>query len=66
MIITRESKSTSYEQLEITLELILDLCRDPWFIVELYVNYDCDAQCSNVFENLCKFLYKVLVARLLD
>ncbi len=49
----------SHEQQEMTLEVILDFCRDDFFMVDLYVNFDCDYRCSNVFENLCKFLYKV-------
>lgn len=56
---TVESKSATYEQQEMMLEVILEICRHPLLVTDLYVNYDCDKSCTNLFENLCKFLYKV-------
>eukprot|EP01114_Cavostelium_apophysatum_P009107 TRINITY_DN2217_c0_g1_i3.p1 TRINITY_DN2217_c0_g1~~TRINITY_DN2217_c0_g1_i3.p1 ORF type:complete len:1471 (+),score=363.32 TRINITY_DN2217_c0_g1_i3:184-4596(+) len=53
-----ENKTTSYTHQETILEAVVDFCKEPFFMTSLYVNYDCDNGCSNVFENLCKFLYK--------
>ncbi|KAK9060754.1 hypothetical protein SSX86_021460 [Deinandra increscens subsp. villosa] len=43
---------------ELTLEGIINFCRQPTFLVEVYINYDCDPFSYNVFEgigkNLCK------------
>lgn len=54
-----EGKSSTYEKQELALECLLEFCSDSEFMNDLYVNYDCDLQCSNLFEQLCKFLYKV-------
>ena len=35
------------------------LFRVPNLVTELYLNYDCDLYCTNVFEELCKLLSKV-------
>ena len=38
------------------LEYIVQLWRIPGLVTELYLNYDCDLYCSNVFEDLTKLL----------
>ncbi|KAF9616848.1 hypothetical protein IFM89_032698 [Coptis chinensis] len=43
---------------EVALEGCISFCRQPTFIVEMYVNYDCDPICQNVFEDLGKLLCK--------
>lgn len=43
---------------EAALEIIVQLCSDPIFVVDLYVEYDCDLRCSNLFEKLVEFLNK--------
>lgn len=43
---------------EVALEGIINFCRQPKFIVEVYVNYDCDPLCHNVFEEIGKLLCK--------
>ncbi len=53
-----ENKQCSYEKHEIIIEMLAEFCRESSFMVILYMNYDCDPMCSNVFENICKFLYK--------
>ena len=45
---------TSEEQKEIALESLLEFCHEPSLMSDLYVNYDCDVQCSNLFENICR------------
>lgn len=49
-------RTTSYEQKEMALEYIVQLWRIPGLVTELYLNYDCDLYCSNVFEDLTKLL----------
>lgn len=45
---------------EMALEAIVQLWRIPSFVTELYINYDCDFYCSNLFEDLTKLLSKVI------
>lgn len=58
-IITSESPKVSFEQHEMALESVVQLLRIPGLVTELYVNYDCDLYCSNMFEDLMKLLSKV-------
>ena len=51
-----DSAIASPEQKELVLESLLDFCFEPSLMVDLYVNYDCDVQCTNLFENLFKCL----------
>ncbi|XP_065851501.1 ARF guanine-nucleotide exchange factor GNL2 [Euphorbia lathyris] len=44
---------------EVALEGIINFCRQPTFIVEMYVNYDCDPICRNVFEEIGNLLCKL-------
>ncbi|ELU03437.1 hypothetical protein CAPTEDRAFT_227129 [Capitella teleta] len=57
-IIVSDSPRISYEQREIALESIVQLLRIPGLITELYLNYDCDLYCTNLFEDLMKLLSK--------
>ncbi|CAL5397059.1 unnamed protein product [Camellia sinensis] len=43
---------------EVAVEGIINFCRQPTFIIEVYVNYDCDPTCRNVFEDIGKMLCK--------
>lgn len=58
-IITSENPKMPYEMKEMALEAIVQLWRIPSFVTELYINYDCDFYCSNLFEDLTKLLSKV-------
>lgn len=51
-----DSRSASNEQKELALESLLEFCREPALMLDLYVNYDCDVHCTNLFEVLCKSL----------
>ena len=51
-----DSTAASPEQKELVLESLLDFCFEPSLMVDLYVNYDCDKNCTNLFENLFKCL----------
>lgn len=57
LIISDQTKLT-YEHKEIALETIIQLLRIPGLPAELYLNYDCDLYCSNLFEELTKMLSK--------
>eukprot|EP00928_Gymnodinium_smaydae_P060322 TRINITY_DN4392_c1_g1_i2.p1 TRINITY_DN4392_c1_g1~~TRINITY_DN4392_c1_g1_i2.p1 ORF type:complete len:1299 (-),score=328.84 TRINITY_DN4392_c1_g1_i2:23-3781(-) len=48
--------AASHEQRELALESLLEFCREPELMLELYENYDCDVRCTNLFETLVKFL----------
>ncbi|TYZ68326.1 hypothetical protein PybrP1_007605 [[Pythium] brassicae (nom. inval.)] len=51
-----DSRSCASEQKELALESLLEFCREPALMLDLYVNYDCDVHCTNLFEVLCKSL----------
>ncbi|XP_066304243.1 Golgi-specific brefeldin A-resistance guanine nucleotide exchange factor 1-like isoform X1 [Branchiostoma lanceolatum] len=57
-IIVSESPKIPYEMRELSLEAIVQLWRIPGLVTELYLNYDCDLFCSNLFEDLTKLLSK--------
>ncbi|KAF5776303.1 putative Sec7 domain, guanine nucleotide exchange factor, Sec7 domain superfamily [Helianthus annuus] len=46
---------------ELALEGVINFCRQPTFLIEVYINYDCDPLSYNVFEdigkNLCKHAF---------
>lgn len=58
-VITSENLKMPYEMKEVALEALVQLWRIPSFVTELYINYDCDFYCSNLFEDLTKLLSKV-------
>jgi golgi-specific brefeldin A-resistance guanine nucleotide exchange factor 1 len=41
------------------LETLAQIARHPSFMVDLYVNYDCDVNCENMFERVMDFCTKV-------
>uniref|UniRef100_A0AAY4EUE8 Golgi-specific brefeldin A-resistance guanine nucleotide exchange factor 1 n=1 Tax=Denticeps clupeoides TaxID=299321 RepID=A0AAY4EUE8_9TELE len=57
-IITSENPKLPYEMKEMALEALVQLWRIPSFVTELYINYDCDFYCGNLFEDLTKLLSK--------
>ncbi|KAL3693188.1 hypothetical protein R1sor_006839 [Riccia sorocarpa] len=48
----------SYQQQEVAMEALVDFCRQPTFMAEMYANFDCDIICSNVFEDIGNLLSK--------
>lgn len=44
------------EQKEMALESLVQLWRIPGLVTEMYLNFDCDLYCGNVFEDLTKLL----------
>lgn len=57
-IIVSDSPKITYEHTEIALDNIVQLWRIPGLVTELYINYDCDLYCTNLFEDLTKLLAK--------
>lgn len=52
-----ESKEPEiYYRSELALESLVDFCREPSLVLELYTNYDCDVHFANLYEALVKFL----------
>lgn len=58
-IIISESNRISNEQKEITLDFLVQILRIPGFAIEIYLNYDCSLNSTNLFEDLTKLLSKV-------
>ncbi|KAK8918281.1 ARF guanine-nucleotide exchange factor GNL2 [Platanthera zijinensis] len=44
---------------EVAIEAVINFCLQPAFVMEMYVNYDCDPIRHNVFEEIGKLLCKV-------
>lgn len=63
-IIVSESLRITYEQREIALESIVQMLRIPGLVTELYLNYDCDLYCTNLFEDLTKLLSKARLSQI--
>lgn len=61
-IIGSENQKLSYEARELALDNLLQLLRIPGFAAEIFINYDCDVYCTNLFENLTKLLSKTTLA----
>ena len=41
---------------ELALESLLEFCREPALMHDLYTNYDCDVQCTNLFDAIIHVL----------
>lgn len=51
-----EDKELPHEIVMVLLDGILSLSSYPWLFRDIYVNYDCDPFCSNLFHNLIRIL----------
>lgn len=51
-------KKGNYSQAkeELALENLLEYCREPSLLQDIYTNYDCDVQCTNLFEGIISIL----------
>lgn len=47
---------TSVEQQEAALEGLLDLCRQPGFVHDVFANCDCRVERANLFEDICTLI----------
>uniref|UniRef100_A0A8D8XWE5 Golgi-specific brefeldin A-resistance guanine nucleotide exchange factor 1 n=2 Tax=Cacopsylla melanoneura TaxID=428564 RepID=A0A8D8XWE5_9HEMI len=57
-IIISDNQKFRYEMKEIALESIVQLWRTPGLVTELYLNYDCNLFCPNLYEEQTKMLSK--------
>lgn len=51
--------SKSNEEREVALESLLEFCQEPALMKDLYLNYDCDVNCTNLFAQICATLGEV-------
>ncbi|RWR83030.1 ARF guanine-nucleotide exchange factor GNL2 [Cinnamomum micranthum f. kanehirae] len=59
-VLLRVAAGGSSAQLqEVAVEGIISFCRQPTFIIEAYVNFDCDPIRTNLFEDVGKVLCKI-------
>ncbi|KAG6481366.1 ARF guanine-nucleotide exchange factor GNOM-like isoform X1 [Zingiber officinale] len=56
--LTQSRYGASYQQQEVTMEALVDFCRQKNFMTEMYANFDCDITCCNMFEELANLLSK--------
>lgn len=52
------NSSISFAREELVLESLLEFCREPTLMQDLYTNYDCDVQCTNLFDTIIAVLCK--------
>lgn len=57
-LISSESLAVTRDHKELSVDAVVQFWRIPGLITELYLNYDCDLFCSNMFEDLTKVLSK--------
>uniref|UniRef100_A0A1I8HMZ2 SEC7 domain-containing protein n=1 Tax=Macrostomum lignano TaxID=282301 RepID=A0A1I8HMZ2_9PLAT len=57
-IVTSEGSRVSFDHRELALESLVQLWRVPGFVAEVYLNYDCDLYCSNLFKDITELLSK--------
>lgn len=50
------SYSTVQAKEELALESLLEFCREPTLMQDIYINYDCDVQCTNLFDTILQTL----------
>lgn len=58
-ILDKSHNDASNEQREVALESLLEFCQEPALMQDIYLNYDCDVHCSNLFEMICATLGKM-------
>lgn len=56
--LAQSKHGSSYQQQEVAMEALVDLCRQQSFMSEMYANFDCDITCGNLFEDLTNLLSK--------
>jgi brefeldin A-resistance guanine nucleotide exchange factor 1 len=49
------------EHAEVALESLLEFCQEPALMQDLYLNYDCDVACTNLYETVVAALGKTAI-----
>eukprot|EP00759_Apiculatamorpha_spiralis_P049109 PhF_6_TR44183/c0_g1_i1/m.67729/K18442/ARFGEF, BIG; brefeldin A-inhibited guanine nucleotide-exchange protein len=57
-----ESSNASFQQKSVVIHILHKVCSDPQTILDIFVNFDCDVDCSNVFEQMVSHISKVVQA----
>lgn len=58
-----ESPSSSFDQKWMVLDALISMCSDAQCIVDIFVNYDCDLQSTNIFERIVTILSRIAQAK---
>ena len=58
-----ETQTSSFEHKWLIIQTLTRICADAQCVVDLYVNYDCDLQATNIFERLIEILAKLAQGR---
>lgn len=58
-----ETQTSSFEHKWLVIQTLTRICADAQCVVDLYVNYDCDMQSTNIFEKLIEILSKIAQGR---
>lgn len=53
------TSSATPEEREVALESLLEFCQEVALMQDIYLNYDCDISCTNLYESICSVLAKV-------
>ena len=53
--------SAEEESREVVLESLLEFCQEPALMQDIYLNYDCDVACTNLYESVVSALGKAAV-----
>eukprot|EP00605_Chrysophyceae_sp_TOSAG23-4_P000420 GSChrysophyteH1.ASY1.ANO1.476.1 assembled CDS len=59
---TGDKKALATARAELALESLLEFCREPSLMADLYTNYDCDVTCTNLFHSIIDALCARAVA----
>lgn len=62
----KEARGYNLEAREMMMEVLGHLSRGQTSLLDLWVNYDCNVECEDLFERLVKFLSRVRCAFLLE
>ncbi|XP_037121927.1 brefeldin A-inhibited guanine nucleotide-exchange protein 2 isoform X2 [Syngnathus acus] len=58
-----ETSTSSFEHKWMVIQTLTRICADAQCVVDIYVNYDCDLNASNIFERLVNDLSKIAMGR---
>ena len=58
-----ETQTSTFEHKWLIIQTLTRICADAQCVVDLYVNYDCDLQATNIFERLIEILTKLAQGR---
>lgn len=56
------TSSATSEEREVALESLLEFCQEVALMQDVYLNYDCDISCTNLYESICTTLGRVACA----